>query len=226
VIQLPSTSSDRLYQSVVQRLLDHVASVDLQPGQPFPPERELATQMGISRNVLREAFRVLEEWGLVQSRRGSGRYLREVPSGLTNGRPEIDRLEVASIADVLESRLLLEERIVTLAAQRRTRVEALEIVGLAKRLDSWQDNVDFHVGLARATHNFMLERMLAQHLELLGALRQREHYEQPEAARELLEEHRELADAISSRDEQRARALIANHLRHTRRSVGVADDDG
>ena len=92
--------------------------------------------MGISRNVLREAFRVLEDWGMIQSRRGSGRYLREVATGLSRARPEIARLEVASIADILESRLLLEERIVTLACQRRTLAEAHEIVRLARQLDS------------------------------------------------------------------------------------------
>ena len=214
----------RLYESVVEKLLEHVAAVDLQPGQPFPTERELAAQMGISRNVLREAFRVLEDWGLIQSRRGSGRYLRELPNGLRRARPEIDQLEVASIADVLESRLLLEERIITLACQRRTLAEAREIVLFARRLDTWEDNVEFHCAIAQATHNFMLERMLREHFDLLANLRQRDHYDQPEAARVLLAEHNALAEAIASRDETRAQALIASHLQHTRRSVGVTDE--
>lgn len=79
-------------------------------------------------------------------------------------------LEVASIADVLEARILLEEQIAVLACQRRTGEEARRLLALADRLVSWQDNLAFHCGIAATTHNFMLERLVHQQALLLEEL--------------------------------------------------------
>lgn len=212
-----------LYHRVVDQVLAVIQDAGLQPGQALPTERELAARIGVSRNVLREGFRVLEGWGLIESRQGSGRYLRRLPASAPDLTGQVSRLEVASIADVLESRALIEDRIIVLACQRRTLPEARRITMLAERLSTWQDNFDFHVAVAAATHNFMLERMLREHMQLLSDLRQRDHYETPEAARVLIAEHRRLAGAIFARDEQTARELLSRHLRHTRRSVGLHD---
>ena len=43
----------------------------------MPAERELMEQLGVSRNVLREAFHILEQRGIITSRQGKGRFLRE-----------------------------------------------------------------------------------------------------------------------------------------------------
>jgi DNA-binding FadR family transcriptional regulator len=207
----------------VDQVLAVIQDAGLQPGQALPPERELAARIGVSRNVLREGFRVLEDWGLVDSRQGSGRYLRQLPSSVPALSTQASQLEIASIADVLESRALIEDRIVVLACQRRTLPEARRITLLAQRLSSWEDNFDFHVAVATATHNFMLERMLREHMQVLSDLHQREHYQSPEAAQVLISEHRILADAIFARDEPAAQELLNRHLRHTRRSVGLGD---
>lgn len=207
----------------MDQVLAVIQDAGLQPGQALPPERELAARIGVSRNVLREGFRVLEDWGLVDSRQGSGRYLRQLPTDVPGLSTQAAQLEIASIADVLESRALIEDRIVVLACQRRTLPEARRITLLAQRLASWQDNFDFHTAVAAATHNFMLERMLREHMQVLSDLHQREHYQSPEAAQVLIAEHKILADAIFARDEPAAQELLNRHLRHTRLSVGLAD---
>src|SRR4051794_34990140 len=68
--------SRRRYERVVEQILELVESEGLDQGQALPTERELAERFGVSRNVLRQAFGVLEERGLLRSIRGSGRYLR------------------------------------------------------------------------------------------------------------------------------------------------------
>ena len=45
----------------------------------MPAERELMEQLGVSRNVLREAFHILEQRGIITSQQGKGRFLREIP---------------------------------------------------------------------------------------------------------------------------------------------------
>lgn len=204
--------------SIVDRLLDVAAAADLQPGDPLPTERALAEELGVSRNLIRQGFSVLEERGIVVSRRGAGRYLRQVSGGV-GWNQSMPRLEVSSIADVLEARMLLEEQVVVLACQRRTREEASALCDAADRLESWEDNVEFHVALAGATHNFMLERLVREQANLLGELGQRSHYDSPRELRRMRAEHGEIAAAVTARDQETARSLLHDHLERTRRVV-------
>ena len=65
-----------LYQQTIDKIYSLIDSMEIQPGEKFPPERELAVKWGISRNSLRDAFHILEHRGVVISKQGSGRYLR------------------------------------------------------------------------------------------------------------------------------------------------------
>lgn len=67
------------YEALIQRIYKYIDESGMQPGDFFPPERELAKNWGVSRNVLREAIAILEERGLVVSRQGQGRSLRSLP---------------------------------------------------------------------------------------------------------------------------------------------------
>jgi DNA-binding FadR family transcriptional regulator len=211
---------------VVDGLLELVESRRLQPGQALPTERELAGIFGVSRNVLRQAFGVLEERGLLRTVRGSGRYLRAAAGS------EVDRVlgarasvEVASIADVLEARTLLEVQVAGLACERRTAEQLQELATLAGRLTSWEDNLAFHCAVAAATQNFILERLVRQQAELAGDLHQREHYADPEDLYRMRLEHQDIAAAIAARDSAMAQELVGEHLRRTRRALFSARRD-
>lgn len=212
----------RLYESVVDRLLEVVETRRIQPGEVLPTERELAEELGVSRNVLRQAFGVLEERGIIVSRRGSGRYLREV-AGAGRGTSSSD-LEVASIADILEARIILEGHVAALACQRRTMSEAKNLIALAAKLSCWDDNLEFHAAIAAASHNFALERLCRQQAELQGELHPRDHYENADELDRMRAEHHEIAMAIASRDETRACQLVRQHLERTRAVVSAREE--
>ena len=57
-----------LYQEVVNALYRIIDDNTLHPGDQMPAERELMEQLGVSRNVLREAFHILEQRGIITSR--------------------------------------------------------------------------------------------------------------------------------------------------------------
>lgn len=213
----------RLYRSVIDDIIERISVERLQPGDALPTERELATALGVSRNVLREAFRVLEERGLIVTRQGAGRFVRELLPGEEWARfSQRDLLERASIADVLEARIVLEQQVVLLACQRRTTEEARHLCEIAEKLDTWQDNLRFHRSIAKATHNFMLERMVEEQLMLLNELDQRGHYPAGRADAVIaiqLVEHKNIAIAILERDEDEAQQLIRDHLRRARKAV-------
>lgn len=217
----PVLSPPRLFESVVDRVLEVVESREIQPGEALPTERELADELGVSRNVLRQAFGVLEERGIVVSRRGAGRYLRDVQG---SRRSSASELEVASIADILEARLILESHVAALACQRRTMAEAKHLVELAGKLSSWTDNLEFHAAIAAASHNFALERMCREQAELQGELHPRDHYEDAHELDRMRAEHHEIAMAIAGRDEVKARELVRQHLERTRSVVSAVED--
>jgi len=68
-----------LYEQVVEDLCLLIDRGDFEPGDQLPSERELIEKLNVSRNVLREAFHVLESRGVIVSHQGKGRFLRESP---------------------------------------------------------------------------------------------------------------------------------------------------
>lgn len=212
--------SRRLYEEVVSQVLELIAAGELLPGNRLPPERQLTNQIKVSRNVLREAFRVLEERGIIVARPGGGRYVRAVNSGPSESpRDPVNLLEVTTIRDILETRELLEVQIVVLACTRITSSDVPRLRDAAKRVASWRDNLEFHVVLASAAHNYMLERLVREQLELLQDVHQRQHYVSPNRSHELLQEHQRIAEAVIARDVSAAQHFIRLHLDHTRQSL-------
>lgn len=207
-------ASERRYEAVVRQILDLIGRGEIPPGARLPAERDLAERLGVSRNVLREAFRVLEVRGIVRSHAGGGRYVRaENISPALPADGVVLRLEKAVIADVLEARALLEVQVVRLAVERATDEQIAELT--RESGTAWEDNVRFHVSVAAATGNFMLERLVRLQLDLLSDVRQRDHYRSPKSAGDLLAEHRAIAAAIATRDPDAAEAAIRRHLSHT-----------
>ncbi|MEW2386709.1 FadR/GntR family transcriptional regulator [Micromonospora sp. NPDC047707] len=212
----------RLYESVVSQILELISRGEIPPGAQLPPERELADQLGVSRNVLREAFRVLEVRGIVHSRAGGGRTVR--PDNVCAALPAegvVLRLEQAVISDVLESRELLEVQVARLAAVRASDEHIQALRRICDGDDtSWAANVAFHTAVAAATGNFMLERLIRLQMDLLDHTHQRDHYRSPNDALRGLNEHRAIANAIAARDPDAAETTVRYHFRNTRTAVG------
>src|SRR5688500_12807880 len=93
----------RSYEQVVEQIQDGMRRGALAPGQRLPTERELSESFGVSRAVVREALKVLASMGLVESRQGSGTYVRANPV------PSITRALILSATPEDESLLALFE---------------------------------------------------------------------------------------------------------------------
>ncbi len=118
----------RLYESVIEQIMNLIKNNKLKPGDKLPPERELAEKLSISRGSLREAFRVLESRGLIKSKPGGGRYIREIrKNGHNSTENIISSLEKSSILELLEAREMFEVKIAKIAAQKAT-PEDIELI--------------------------------------------------------------------------------------------------
>ena len=153
----------RLYEQLVARLLEHIASTGLAAGDRLPPERELAARLGVSRNSLKQAFVVLEVQGLVDIRQGDGTYLRR--SELTPEPVDVLLDRQARLPYILEAREAIEAKIAELAAERRTEEDlqamedALAAMGEEVRqgLTGASGDQLFHAAVVAAGHSPILE---------------------------------------------------------------------
>ena len=102
-----------LYQEVVSALYQIIDEQKIQPGAQLPSERELIERLGVSRNVLREAFHVMEQRGIIISQQGRGRFLRSLPRNNVQQDKYLQmskNLERYSLREAYEVRQVLEEK--------------------------------------------------------------------------------------------------------------------
>ena len=139
------TRRNLLYADVVQKLTEMINTGNIKPGEKFPSERELIKSFGISRNVLREAFHILEERGIIRSILGSGRFLRGLAD--LEDRQEIEdgvillKLQKYSLLELYQVRLILEEGVINILARRATQEDTRALEDhLNALLAKWQEN--------------------------------------------------------------------------------------
>lgn len=208
----------RLYEQLVERLLSLIEELDLVPGNRLPPERELASQLGVSRATVRQALVVLEVQGLVEVRHGEGAILRET-------RPASAVLTAVAahtrrLPEVIEAREALEVQLAALAARRRTeedltRIEA-GLDAMAADIEAGGRGLEgdelFHGAVTAAARSSLLADLMA---EISAAIRESrlESLSQPERPQQSLASHRKIADAIRAQDESAAAHAMAEHIR-------------
>jgi DNA-binding FadR family transcriptional regulator len=117
-----------LHHSVQDAVRDFILDNKLQAGDPLPPETDLARQLGVSRNSVREAVKALESLGILESRRGSGLFVRAFSFA-----PLLENLhygllfDLRELAELLEVRRVLETGLIgsAMAAMPETALAAL-----------------------------------------------------------------------------------------------------
>ena len=209
----PLPTADRA-ESVMSALAAYIARARLKPGERLPAERELMEALAVGRSTVREVIRQLQALGIVESRRGSGTYLRRSVSADTIHVPlSIDTRHLRdALLQTLDVRRGLEVEASALAAQRRTardlkiieqKLEAMEAVHHEKGTAGPED-LQFHLAVYDATHNPLFTQLLEQMREAFESFWERP-FDRSDFARRSFPFHRELFDAIAARDEELAR---------------------
>ena len=216
----------RLYENAIEQIMDLVKRSELKPGDKLPPERELAKKLSISRNSLREAFRVLESRGLIKSKPGGGRYIREIrKNGHNNTENIILGLEKSSILELLEAREMFEVKIAKIAAQRAT-AEDTELIERAlnkmneeeelKYGKETESDTEFHLAIAGASHNFVFVNIIKLHLDLLKETRGKT-WQITGRREKQYQEHQAILQAIKEHNSKKAGEAMLKHLGNVRK---------
>jgi DNA-binding FadR family transcriptional regulator len=180
-------------------------------GERLPTEPELAAELGISRNTVREAMRVLAFSGLIEIRQGDGSYLRSITDPLGAMRA----LSHCTLEQAQETRQILEVEAVGLAAVRRTDAdltalhEALKASAVLYHgdLEAYiSADLLFHKRLVDAAHNPALSELYQYFSAIVGAqLRQTLNISPRRQA--VFDLHIALLAAVEHQDPERAKSL-------------------
>ncbi len=207
-----------------RRLRAHLRQQAYGPQDKLEPERVLAPRIGCSRETLRAALDVLEKEGQIWRHVGQGTFVGPRPAHEPI-RPSV-LAEMASAADVLDARLLIEPPIAGEAALRATPDEIALLRADALRSSEapdWQayEQADdaFHKGIARITGNPLLIAFLDVLSSVRGRARwQRQHdlafrrARKKEYAAQQGRMHLAIVEAIAAQDPAAARQAMFDHL--------------
>ena len=209
-----STSS-----AVVDAIQQMIVDQHLKPGDALPSERELATLLTVSRNVLREALGILGQRGLVETRHGTGTYV-SLPSSRQARDALVLLLEMGkvSLVELCDARILIEPELAALAAQRDDEAGRDLLRATWNALQTADDgehhvaaDLAFHGAIAGLANHAVLRALVDAVKEpvmrgmVLGT-------KVPRAIEDSNRQHDEIYKAILDRDGEAARQRMHRHL--------------
>ncbi|MCG7199714.1 FadR family transcriptional regulator [Marinobacter pelagius] len=146
-----------LVETAIESLRRAIEKGDWGIGAKLPVESELSESLGVSRNTVREAVRVLVHVGMLETRQGDGTYVRATrDAGET-----LRRIARTELADQLEVRIMLESEAAKLASLRRTDTDLKRMTDAldarARSATNLEDRIHhderFHHAVVMASHN-------------------------------------------------------------------------
>lgn len=214
---------------VIDSIASDIVTGRFATGAALPGERALASSLGVSRPLVREALANLAGRGLVEISPGRGTFVKSV-TGF--GRLDsIDLMRYSTARQVVEARVILESQAARLAAERATPAQIELMTAALDRMDSSRDPVErgrldlaFHLTIARASHNPVIEAMLRSIAPLMVQLMMRSIGDGTTAS---LSHplHYECLNAIRDRNPEEAEKAMIKHLRVADASYGEGYDD-
>ncbi|BFJ85080.1 FadR/GntR family transcriptional regulator [Ruthenibacterium sp. CLA-JM-H11] len=206
-----------LAHSTAEKLVQYIREQQLAPGAKIPTEYELARMLGVGRNTLREAVRMLASRNILEIRQGAGTFVCEKmgvsddPLGFTL---VSDRRRLTD--ELMEIRCIIEPSIAALAARNATEQELTELeqacAAVEQCIREGQDftaaDQVFHTIIARCTHNSVMSNLIPVITRGVSVYASETEQECVQTVRS----HRRILQAIRLRHEADAQQAMLYHL--------------
>ena len=227
------TPGAHLSDRVADALAAEIRAGRLVAGDKLPTEAVLVEQFSVSRTVVREAVSRLKSLGLVDSRQGSGVYVKDAGFSPLNFDPRY-AVSKQAVIQIVEVRRALEAEVAALAAQRRTQADVerirQSITALEKAVqaggDGVSEDVRFHRAIAEAARNpFLIGTLeyLGQFLQGATRVTRANEARRADFARQVADEHEQISQAIEAGDVAAARRSAARHMDNAIKRIEQAD---
>ena len=216
----------RLYEQVIMKLENDFSNGILKIGDRLASERESAEQFNISRGTLRDAFRVLESQGIIETIPGDGRYLRKSLDEIDkNEHPVIEVLKKAEMLDLIETREIIETGMIKYVCERATDKDILRLEHLALQMNKGSINTGeqdtdyyFHHALAECSKNSVITNFMQLNMEIINQTREK-NFAQNNNFEQAQKEHLAIVEAIKNRDAETAKQKVIEHFIHIRKRI-------
>ncbi len=215
-----SLQRQNLSEQVVQQVALSIMRNEFKPGDALLNEPELSLQFNVSRPVLREALKILSAKGLVESRPKTGTRVRPrsdwnlLDPDVIAWQYEIG-FDRSFLQAVCEIRLMFEPMTARLAAERATAEEVVWIEDCCQRLQDAVDSIElyipadlqFHAAICSATHNELLQKIMAT-LDIPLRASRVITSQLPGANQDAMPLHWAITEAIRTRKQQAAESAM------------------
>jgi GntR family transcriptional repressor for pyruvate dehydrogenase complex len=219
--RLKPVSRVTIGEQVALQLAGMICDGRWRAGEKLPPEAELCRALTIGRSTLREALKSLAFIGMVRMRAGDGTYVAQTSPGLLERILARGLLKTEKdLADVCETRLVLETELAAMAAER---AEPADLELLRELLDTSRRSLgdeerpfieldlDFHMAIAACAKNTVLRHLL---VDIRGVLIEwiMKSQELPGLRENAIVQHEQIFESIVERNPVRAREAMRTHL--------------
>lgn len=206
------------YLKVVEIIQREIALGRILSGEKLPAERQFAQQLGVARETVRQALRVLEESGVVRVKRGAsgGAFVCEVQLSQAEVR-SILRSQSDEILQLIDFRVILERAAVSALAKSHSQEIIDEIDSAISNLEnattlseSRSADTAFHLAIARGTKNsFLLKAIEDARVRMFQPV---DAFQMEFVKKSSLEAHRGIRHAIAQGNGPKAEQLMKAHL--------------
>jgi GntR family transcriptional regulator, transcriptional repressor for pyruvate dehydrogenase complex len=210
-----------LTDEAIDKIKQMILSGRVRPGEKLPREADLAAELGLSRNSLREAVKALSVINVLDVRQGDGTYATSLaPSLLLEALSFIgDFHRDDTVLDFLEVRRILEPAATALAAVRMSDEDRTELGKVLETVDVDTPveelvaaDLEFHRQIAVGAGNSVLASLVDSMSAPTTRARVWRGMTEPRALERTLAEHRAIYQAITSRDADLARSWAIVHI--------------
>lgn len=211
-----------IVDEIAEELRTMILSGKLKPGEFLEPQKALADQFGVGLSTVRESIQVLAAVGLVESHPGKGTWVRhDAVSAVFNPKDVKNRLGILNARQVYEARLVIEVGLTQFAAERATQQDIEQIWKSIRSMEAGiedqelfvQADLDFHLAVAQAGHNELLEQFYYLVRELLSEVIT-EMVMLPKVKEDSIILQKLIAKAIESHDVKKAQSAAQKHMKY------------
>jgi DNA-binding FadR family transcriptional regulator len=212
--RLPLTSQ------IQEAIKSYVLENGLRPGDPLPSEGEFARQLDTGRNSVREAVKSLEVLGIIETRRGSGLFVKAFTfDAIIDNLPYGLLFDVKSIMDLIEVRAHLENGMVKRVILEVTPEQLATLDAIVEHMRaeaeqgrySFEDDRAFHEALYVNVDNPVLSRVLAVGWLVVQRARELAHLSDPYDLHETVRSHELIRDALANRSADEMHEAFDHH---------------
>lgn len=215
-------------EQVADRIKEKIQAGEYRVGERIPGERDMGIELSVSRNTVREAYKILEAYGYLTVKHGTGVFVAP-PEHQIRKMTEAFFVSNSHMKDFFSVRKILEEWTVKWAIENSDDdpfMELEQVVNEANEIISGTIDYQrlaeldhkFHMTLANKSNNVVLVNIMNYLIDLLSESRNKS-IQIPGRAIQSIQEHAKILQAIKQRDSQLAQQYMKEHIESVERSI-------